>query len=511
MRGRAALLRAIVAMVLVAGGACSDDGPEGRPGRPTTTTAGLAPEGALRLAVGEEPASLDPFDRGSRTQAAGAILGAVLPQLFRVEPDGRVRGFLADDATVREEAGAAGATFSLRDGAVWSDGTPITTADVRFTLETVLGGAWPGPRAGYDRIRAVEGEGARVRFRFDGPFPGWRRLFSGPDFVLPAHRLAGRTLDREWDAGPDVAGGPFELAGTTPGLEVVLGRNDRWWGRPAGVSAVRVLVVPDSRTMEQLLARGEIDLAWPGAFTNRRGRFGALDGVEVSVAPAGGRVVSLVANTVKLGEERRRALLALLDRDRFVEVLLEGEAVPAPTLAGPEAAGAGGAWRELTADTALGGIPRNAVDTVVASEELDMAGLLGRALESQVRTRRARLELEFAPAPLVQGTWLPDGRFDLAVVEEVAWPEPCWRCWFGSESVGTTNVARIEGLDPLALGAEQGDAEAVAALEANLRDSAVLLPLWRPSALLAGKGVEGAEANSWSGPLWAAERWSLRR
>ncbi len=82
--------------------------------------------------------------------------------------------------------------FSLRSGARWSDGTPITVDDVRFTLETIRGRAWPGPRAGYDRLTAVEGQGTSVTFRFDGPFPGWRRLFSGADFLLPAHRLAGQ-------------------------------------------------------------------------------------------------------------------------------------------------------------------------------------------------------------------------------------------------------------------------------------------------------------------------------
>src|SRR5207302_5502790 len=143
--------------------------------------AAAGPPGTIRLGVPEEPPGLDPFDPRSRTPAGEAILGQLLPQLFRVDPAGREQGWLADDASVRVATDGRSAAFSLRAGARWSDGAPITADDLRFTLDTVRGPAWPGPRAGYDRLTAVEGTGAAVTFRFDGPFPGWRRLFSGPD------------------------------------------------------------------------------------------------------------------------------------------------------------------------------------------------------------------------------------------------------------------------------------------------------------------------------------------
>src|SRR5581483_7253199 len=194
-----------------------------------------------------------PFDPRSRTLAGEAILGEVLPQLFRVDPAGREVGWLADDASVRVAPDGRSATFALRPGARWSDSAPITVDDVRFTLDTVRGAAWPGPAAGYDRV-TVDGAGGSVTLRFDGPFPGWRRLFSGADFVLPAHRLAGKDLRKEWTSGPDVFGGPFRLGAVTPGLSVGLARNDSWWGPPAKAASIEVLVVPDVRTMEQLSA-----------------------------------------------------------------------------------------------------------------------------------------------------------------------------------------------------------------------------------------------------------------
>ena len=65
-----------------------------------------------------EPASLNPFDPRSRSGAALALLGAVLPQLFQVDPAGHVVGSLAEDRSVTEMPGATGASFSLAPGRV---------------------------------------------------------------------------------------------------------------------------------------------------------------------------------------------------------------------------------------------------------------------------------------------------------------------------------------------------------------------------------------------------------
>jgi len=525
-RLRAAVVAAAVLVVAlgVGIGACSHRGPGGggalRRGAATSSTAaaggpggrgGSVPAGTVRLGVPEEPASLDPFDPKSRTAAGEALLGQVLPQLFRVDPAGREQGWLADDASVRAAPDGSSATFSLRSGARWSDGTPITADDVRFTLDTVRGNAWPGPRSGYDRLSAVEGKDASLTFRFDGPFPGWRRLFSGADFVLPAHRLAGKDLRAEWKQGPDVFGGPFRLGPVTPGLSVMLERNDTWWGAKAKVAAIQVLVVPDVRTMEQLLGRRELDVAWPPVTANRIGRYRALPGVDVSVAEPGGALESLVANTETLPADRRLAFLGLANRDRVVDVLLAGEGDRAVSLAGPAggaASGAAATWATAELEPAAGRLKGVGLTTLVADDEDELSPLLGRVLQQGGQTAGANVELKSDESTTVDASWLPEGRFDLALVRTVAWPEPCWSCWFAETGTGRGNVSRVKGLTALAAAADT-DPGAVAALETRVRAEGLLLPLWRPRAVLAGRGVGGLVANSWApGPFWAAESWA---
>ena len=512
-----------VGLALVAGGfgvgtLLRNDDAGSATGEASTTSTGAPPAsglppGTVRLGVPEEPASLNPFDPKSRTAAGGAVLGQVLPQLFRVDPGGRAVGWLADEASVAVAADGASATFSLRRDARWSDGAPITAGDLRFTRDAVLGESWPGPRAGYDRLTAIEGDGPSVTFRFDGPFPGWRRLFSGGDFVLPTHRLTGRDLKAEWKAGPDLSGGPFRLGPVTPGLAVVLERNDTWWGGPAKAPAIQILVVPDVRTMEQLLARRELDAAWPPVVTNRIGRFGAIEGVEVSVAEPGGAVEALVANTATLPVDRRRAFLGLANRDRFVDVLLAGEGVRAVSLRGPAAipSAANATWAAAGLEPHDGRLRDGPLATLVSAEENQLAPLVGRVLQTGAQEAGTTLELKSDDAWEFEGVLLPEGRFDLALVRAVGWPDPCWSCWFAEPAAGRGNVTRVKGMTALAAAADR-DPAAVAALEARVQAEALMLPLWRPRAVLAGRGVDNLVANSWQlGPFWAAETWTPPR
>ncbi|MCA1843388.1 MAG: ABC transporter substrate-binding protein, partial [Actinobacteria bacterium] len=486
-RLRAALVAVagVVVAVAVAFGACTSGGSKHRAAPPpgtdmtATTIAGAAVgSGTVRLGVPEEPASLDPFDPQSRTAAGEAVLGEVLPQLFGVDPSGREVGWLADDVSVRAAPDGSSATFALRSGARWSDGAPITVDDLRFTVDTIRGGAWPGPRAGYDRLTAVEGNEAAVTFRFDGPFPGWRRLFSGADFVLPSHRLAGKDLKSVWKQGPDISGGPFRLGAVTPGLSVALDRNETWWGGQAKAAAIQVLVVPDVRTMEQLLGRGELDVAWPPVTTNRIGRFRALAGVDVSVAEPGGVLESLVANTGSLPPDRRLGYLGLANRDRFVDVLIAGEGERAVSLSGPGPgpAPAGGAatWAVAGVEPAGGRLKGTPSSTLVSADEDQLSPLVGRVLQSGAQAAGTTLELKSDESTTVDASWLPEGRFDLALLRTVAWPEPCWACWFADDSTGRGNVTRTKALTALAAAADR-DPAAVPALEARVKADGLML------------------------------------
>ncbi len=512
MNRRAGLALLVVVLLLAAGVVALVGGSEGDGRPPTTSRPAVAPEGSLRVGVPELAASYNPFDLRSRVPAARQVLAAVLPQLFRVAPDGDVEGVLVDGDLVEVEDSTV--RFRLREGARWSDGVAITADDLSFTLEVIRSEVWPGPTAGYERIEEIRGEGARVVVEFSELVPGWERLFSGRDYVLPRHRLEGSDdLVSEWATGPDLSGGPYVFEGSTPGLDVVLSANPEWWGEGPGVADLRLLTVPNATTLQQLFERGELDVVHVPAFTDRVPQMRAIEGSEVAVAPAGGTLVSVYVNTAEVEEAVRVAALDLIDRDRFVRVLFEEEAELATSWGGLEE---DPGWPHWLVDRGKADRVSTTTLMLVVAEEEAMGSLLTRAIQRKARGTDLSFDTVRALAERLDGEWLPEGNFDLAVVDEVQWSEPCWRCRWGSGNVGTTNWARTEALegaaevDELAGRAEGGDGEAASRLERMFEQQGVVLPMWRPRAVIASRGVEGVLPNAWfPGPLYRVEEWSV--
>lgn len=463
-----------------------------------------APAGSLRVGVPSLAESYNPFDARARTPAATQILTMVLPQLFDVAPDGSVQGRLAADV-VDETPGAV--HLRLAPGARWSDGLPITAADLAFTLRVVRATEWPGPDAGYDQISSIRGSGRDVVMRFSSPLPAWRRLFSGPDYVLPKHRLDGADLKTVWASGPDLAGGPFTFKGSTPGYDVVLGANPEWWGQGPGVKNLQVLTVPDATTLQQLFERKKLDVVWMPAFTDRTMQMRAIDGADVSVGAPGGRLLSLWANTEKVATPVRTAALDLVDRDRFVDVLFGPEAKVASSWGMIERP----VWRSWSADPSKAQAVAHQTLQFVVPDEEPLSGLLTRAVQRKARGTSLDFDVVSVESQLLDGEWLAQGKFDLALVDEVEWPQPCRRCRFGSAHVGETDWSRADGLSELAQSADHGNTASAAQLETDLRDTAVVLPLWRPATVVASRGVDGIAANSWAyGPFYRPELWVRR-
>jgi peptide/nickel transport system substrate-binding protein len=74
--------------------------------------------------------------------------GNFVPELAEDVPTADNGGVSADGLTI---------TWKLKDCLFWSDGEPLTSADVKFTWEAVMDpGTAPTTRTGYDKIASIE-------------------------------------------------------------------------------------------------------------------------------------------------------------------------------------------------------------------------------------------------------------------------------------------------------------------------------------------------------------------
>ncbi|MEO7442269.1 MAG: hypothetical protein ABIW46_01910, partial [Acidimicrobiales bacterium] len=221
----------------------------------------------------------------------------------------------------------------------------------------------------------------------------------------------------------------------------------------------------------------------------------ALDSVEVSTSKAGGWWVGLFLRPDRLPVERRRAVVATVDRRPFVETLLAGEA---SELAGFVLRGAEsdrGEWSTVAAGDAQA--LRNSTVELVGQFEEPMTGLLQRSMQKRARAAGGRLELRNAEADRVE-PWVAAGSYDAAVVMQYDGPVVCWTCRWAAVD------------ETLARAADGGDRTAASALQAKLRGDAVVLPLWRPTPVVAWRsGLLGPRANGFAlSAAWNAWEWS---
>ncbi len=132
-------------------------------------------------------------------------------------------------------------TFKLRDDIQWSDATPITSADFKFTYDMVMAdGNAVSSRSPFDLTESLETPDERtVVVTFMEPFAPWlARLFAGQTGapLLPAHILQpvfdeNGTIDTaEWNKAPTVGCGPFVFQEWESGSFARFVVNENYWG-----------------------------------------------------------------------------------------------------------------------------------------------------------------------------------------------------------------------------------------------------------------------------------------
>lgn len=502
-RGGASRSVVVLAVLLVAA-TCRGDEPA--PPGPTAAPERPAARGTIRVAYPEEPATLSPVE--GRTAATADLLRPVLPSFFLVTPDLRYRPYLlAEEPEVAERGRRTIVGFRIRRDATWSDGRPITVEDVAFTARAMARPRLPtAVPDGFQHLRRVVEVSAKEGRLVLDQFRGWRDLFSAGRFVLPAHAAASPRDVAGWDEGPPVTAGPFRLESWRSGRSVTFEPDPGFWGPAPLVERLEVVFVPDATTALQLLDRGLVDVAAPYlgvAWSARLERAGAV--VSAAYGPD---VVHLAINTERVSDPQvRRGIAGIVDRERFVEVVLAGEARVAEGVLVPEQAGAVPAWQGYGGG---GGSVQVSGELVLAFPRGELTSLLARFLRQEGERAGVDVELVGLDAEIFHETWLPERRYDLAIWEVRGGPEPWLSRWFAGDGGASASGLEDAALDDLLREVDAGSGSALTAAQRRLSALAPVLPLLQPQVAVGARpGVSGPAANpSVEGVLWNTWEWA---
>jgi peptide/nickel transport system substrate-binding protein len=224
--------------------------------------------------------------------------------------------------------------FHLHRGVKFHDGRLLTARDVKWTFDSLLQGNIRSTKAAnyrfVDRIDAIDD--ATVVFHLKEPeAPFLWNISDGAIGIVPYG--TGDEMTRH-----PIGSGPFKFVSAETDREVLMERNDEYWGEKAKLQRVRFAVVPDATTQALELRKGSGDIAINSLTPDTVHTLASEPGLAVEHA-AGTRLAYLgfnVRDSILKDARVRQAIAYALDRRPMIDYLWRGEAQPARSVLPPQ-------------------------------------------------------------------------------------------------------------------------------------------------------------------------------
>jgi len=304
--------------------------------------------GTVTLILPEEPANLNYFlaDAAIVRQAADATS---MTGLATINEDGNFVAVLAEDLPTLENGGLSQdyltVTWKLKPDLKWSDGEPLTSDDIKFTVEVLStpdSGALVGT-TGFDLITSVETPDDQTAvLTYSSPYPGYIDQFAYGLFPRHATGAPADMLNWEWNRSP-VSAGPFIVSDWASGESITMTRNPYYFeeGKPYLDSLVfRVVPEPAAQTAMMMNSEAQVHL-WPGetpeeynTLLEGTAAYATVPGIwNMSVdfnlsAPFDGDPTAAAPHPI-LGDLRvRQAIASAIDYDTLIKDVTDGITSP---------------------------------------------------------------------------------------------------------------------------------------------------------------------------------------
>lgn len=483
-----------------------------------------------------------------------------LPQAFQVSPTGEYLpgAVLAGEPTLTEGPPQV-VSYPINPDAVWSDGTPITSADFEYLWKQITTGKDIYDATGYKSIQSVDTTDPKTAVvTFSEPYAAWKDLFGGFYFLVPSHLLEGKSLDKAMKDGYAFSGGPWKLDGGKKGWKktksITLVPNDAYWGTKPSISKVTFQFITDSSAETQAVKTGQVSAAYP------QPQEGILDefdkNTDLQYIVSFGNVYEgfwLNAGKFPLNSQAvRQALMAATDRQAIVDGIVkpavrEGKVLqsfvmpifPAYYTPAFEEAGYGptadldkvntlmtgdgwakgsdGIWAKNGKKAAI------EIQTTAGNEARELTEELW---QSQLQTAGFELTIKNPNSDVLFGVNGPKGKFQVGLYAQVGTPDPGLCIVFCSQNIPTKKNGFVgqnwTRSDDAAIDEAWGqvdvtlntDARAAAAKtgQAALADYLVSIPLYqKPNVFVWDKAkISGPlQDNPTLGPFYNMNLWTL--
>lgn len=221
------------------------------------------------------------------------------------------------DLATSMEASGDGMTWTvtIRNGVTFTDGQPLTAADVAFTYNTVKASSSVNDFTMLDYAEAADG--TTVVFHMARPFSIWPYTMAVVG-ILPKHAYDPAT----YGSNP-IGSGRYVLRQWDRGQQIILESNPNYYGGAPGMQRVTILFMEEDAAFLAVRA-GQADVAYTSAAYSDQG----VEGYSLlAVHTVDNRGINLPVTTIELPV--RQAIHMGIDRQAMIDHVLNGCGTPA--------------------------------------------------------------------------------------------------------------------------------------------------------------------------------------
>ncbi len=337
----------------------------------STTTPGTQPVAKLTWNLPYEPLSLDPMH--SFNYAENTVIANLCESLLRQNPDLSVSPGLAEKVATPNDTTYV---YTIRDGVTFWDGSPLTAEDVAYSLQRQTGASSTSYFSSYfTNVASVKVTGTRevtvTLSKPDSLFPQSMSSAAGAIVKMSAAKAAGDQFGTP-NGGLECTG-PYALDKWNSGKSIELKKNPTYWDSSLKrlVEHVSFSFITDETTAVNALRNGDVDGQYFYLPPTGLSQLEKSSSVKTTFGKS--FVFWALAGTSDTGPfanpKVRQALLDVIDRNALAQVVFQGAAVAAPTLAGPDYWG----YQKSTFETAFSSYSAK-TDVAAAKKLLDEVG-----------------------------------------------------------------------------------------------------------------------------------------
>ena len=313
------------AMILTAcGGGNTDQSTNAPAGGSAQTTTDNGGSGEITktdivVAMGADVVTLDPA--GQQDTTSGVLIHHVYSTLMDIDDDGNLVPDLAESYEMKNDTEY---TFKLREDACFSDGTPVTAKDVKFTYDRAKD--MPKTKSNTSKIaEVIADDDYHVTFKLTQPYAAFKTIVTQTNLSIVSEAAVTAAGDAYGDVENVLGSGEFTVTEWVPNDHYTLTKNEKYWGTEPIATSITVRVIPEGSARTIALEAGEVDLVWNVDPTDCANVEANSDVALLSQPSSSIEYLGMNTTKEKFSDERvRQAVNYALDKQTFVDTIIEG-------------------------------------------------------------------------------------------------------------------------------------------------------------------------------------------